>query len=89
MKIYLYAFVFFPFLTTGQINESDTLDLKSSFSLKGVYQRGNVEPLIFRAKSELSVKTYKKWVFLTQNSYVYQEFDRVKADEDILSLNFI
>ena len=79
----------FPRLSTAQINESDTLDLKASLSLTGVFQRGNVETTIFRAKSELSVKTFQNWVFKTQNSYVYQEFGRKKADEDILSLNFL
>ena len=45
--------------------------------------------MIFRAKSDLSFKPLKKWVFKTKNSYVYQEFGKEKADEDILSLNFL
>ncbi len=76
-------------LLSAQINESDTLKLKANLSLTGFWQAGNVETLIFRAKSDLSVKPWKKWVFKTNNSYVYQEFGKEKADEDILSLNFL
>lgn len=73
----------------AQINESDTLNFKADLSLTGFLQGGNVKTVIFRAKSELSFKPWKKWVFKTRNSYIYQEFGRVKADEDILSLNFL
>ncbi len=76
-------------LLSAQINESDTLKLKANLSLTGFWQAGNVETLIFRAKSDLSVKPWKKWVFKTNNSYVYQEFGKEKADEDFLSLNFL
>lgn len=78
-----------PALLLAQINESDTLKIKANLSLTGFWQGGNVETVIFRAKSDFSVKPWKKWVFKTTNSYVYQEFGKVKADEDILSLNFI
>lgn len=76
-------------MSIGQINESDSLKLKASLSLTGLYQSGNVETVIFRAKSELGFTPWKNWVFKTTNSYVYQEFDKDKADEDILSLNFL
>ncbi len=89
MKEILYYFLFFPVFLSAQINESDTLKLKADLSLTGFWQGGNVETLIFRAKSELNFKPWKKWVFKTKNSYVYQEFGKEKADEDILSLNFI
>ena len=89
MKKLLYIFLFFPLLHSAQINESDTLSIKASLSLTGFYQSGNVETVIFRAKSDLSFKPWKKWVFKNQNSYVYQEFGKEKADEDILSLNFL
>jgi len=89
MKNIFQFFVLFPVLLFAQINESDTLNFKSNLSLTGFWQGGNVETLIFRAKSELSFKPWKKWVFKTRNSYVYQEFGREKADEDILSLNFL
>lgn len=79
----------FPFFLSAQINESDTLKLKADLSLTGIYQGGNVDTFIFRAKSGISFKTLKNWVFKTQNSYVYQEFGKSKADEDILSLNFL
>lgn len=89
MKRILYCFFFFPFLLSAQINESDTLHLKADLSLSGFWQGGNVETVIFRAKSNLSFKPLKKWVFKTTNSYVYQAFGGQKADEDILSLNFL
>lgn len=78
-----------PLLVLGQINESDTLKTKAGLSLTGLYQGGNVETLIFRAKTDFSAKPYKNIVFKNQNSYVYQAFGRQKADEDILSLNFL
>ncbi len=88
-RVFLCVVIFFPLLLFSQINESDTLKVKADLSLSGLYQGGNVETLIFRAKSGVSVKPFKKWVFKTQNSYVYQEFGKTKADEDILSLNFL
>lgn len=89
MKKILLYFLFFPLCTLAQINESDTLNFKANLSLTGFYQGGNVETFIFRAKSDVSFKQLKKWVYKTQNSYIYQEFGKEKADEDILSLNFL
>ena len=89
MKRRLIIVLFFPWLCFSQINESDSLKLKADLSLTGFWQGGNVETLIFRAKSGISVKPWKKWVVKTQNSYVYQAFDRDKADSDFLSLNFL
>lgn len=89
MKKILYYFLFSPIFLSAQINESDTLNVKASLSLTGFYQGGNVETLIFRAKTDLSFKPWKNWVFKNQNSYVYQAFGKKKADEDILSLNFL
>ena len=89
MKKVLFYFLFFPIFLSAQINESDTLKVKANLSLTGFWQGGNVETLIFRAKSDLSLKLHEKWVFKTKNSYVYQEFGKDKADEDILSLNFL
>lgn len=81
--------MFFPLFISAQINESDTLNLKAKLALTGFWQDGNVQTLIFRAKSDFSFKPSKKMVFKTINSYVYQAFGKVKADEDILSLNFL
>jgi hypothetical protein len=89
MRKFLYILLFVPTFFLAQINESDTLNLKAKLSLTGFWQGGNVQTLIFRAKSDVSFKPWKKWVFKTQNSYVYQEFGKEKADEDILSLNFL
>lgn len=89
MKHFVLSIFFLPLLLYAQINESDTLNVKANLSVSGFWQSGNVETLIFRAKSTVTAKPWKKWVAKTQNSYVYQAFGRVKADEDILSLNFL
>ncbi|PQJ78127.1 DUF481 domain-containing protein [Polaribacter porphyrae] len=88
-KIIYILLLFLPFIITAQINESDTLKVKADLSLTGFWQGGNVQTLIFRAKSNFSFTPWKNSVFKTQNSYVYQEFGKEKADEDILSLNFL
>ena len=89
MKKTLYFFLIFPIFIFAQINESDTLKIKASLSVTGFYQSGNVDTFIFRAKTDVSFVPWKNWVFKNQNSYVYQEFGKEKADEDILSLNFL
>ena len=89
MKKVLFYFLFFPIFLSAQINESDSLKLKANLALSGVWQEGNVETLIFRAKSEIGFKPWKGSVFKNQNSYVYQAFGKTKADEDFLSLNFL
>ena len=89
MKKLVYYFLILPIFLSAQINESDTLNLKASLSVTGFYQGGNVETLIFRTKTDLSFIPWKNWVFKNQNSYVYQAFNKEKADEDILSLNFL
>lgn len=89
MKRILYYFLFFPLLAVAQINESDSLNFKANLSLTGFWQSGNVDTWIFRAKSDVSFKPWGNTVFKTKNSYVYQEFGKEKADEDMLSLNFL
>ena len=89
MKRFLLLMFFLPTFVLAQINESDTLNFKARLSLTGFWQGGNVETVIFRASSDVSFKPWQKAVFKTKNSYVYQEFGKVKADEDILSLNFL
>ena len=89
MKKIFILFLFSPIFLFAQINESDSLKLKTDLSLTGIWQVGNVETLIFRAKSELTYQPWRKWVFKTRNSYVYLAFGKQKADEDVLSLNFI
>jgi hypothetical protein len=89
MKKICYFIVLLPFCLSAQNNESDTLKWKASLDLTGIYQEGNVETAIFRAKAKVEYRPWKKWLFKTQNSYVYQEFGKQKADEDILSLNFL
>lgn len=89
MKKIVFIILIFPIFLSAQINESDTLKLKACLSLTGFYQGGNVETFIFRAKADVSFIPWKNWVFKNQNSYVYQAFGKDKADEDILSLNFL
>ncbi len=89
MRKFFFTLLFFPFALFAQINESDTLKFQANLSLTGFWQEGNVETFIFRAKSGVSFRPVKGLVFKTQNSYLYQEFGKQKADEDILSLNFL
>lgn len=89
MKRIFYCLLLLPISLSAQINESDTLDIQASLSMSGFWQGGNVQTLIYRANSDLSIKPGTSWVFKSKNSYVYQEFGKVKADEDILSLNFL
>ncbi len=89
MRQLLFVTCLFPLMLLGQINESDTLKIKAKLAVSGFWQGGNVQTLIFRGRQDLSIRPWKKWVFKTQNSYVYQEFGKSKADEDILSLNFL
>ncbi len=89
INILFQGVLFFPLLLFAQINESDTLQWKGDLSVTGFYQAGNVETFIFRTKSNVTYRPRDKWVFKTKNSYVYQEFGKKKADEDVLSLNFL
>jgi hypothetical protein len=89
MKKLLFFLLSFPLLLYSQINESDTLRVKAQLALSGVWQEGNVETQIFRAKQGLTYRPFNGWVVKSQNSYVYQAFGGTKADEDILSLNFL
>ena len=89
MKQLFYIFLIIPAFLFAQINESDTLKVKAKLSITGIWQAGNVETFIFRAKTDVSVTPWKNLVFKTQNSYVYQAFGGDKADEDILSVNFL
>jgi hypothetical protein len=93
MKKSLFYFIvlllYFPFALIAQNTKEDSLNWKANLSLTGFFQAGNVETLIFRAQSNLSIDIGSNLVYDSRNSYVYQEFGQVKADEDILSLNFI
>ncbi|MCA0132315.1 DUF481 domain-containing protein [Winogradskyella alexanderae] len=89
MKTILFSFLFVPIIVFGQLKEKDSLKINADLSLTGFLQAGNVETVIFRATSNFSFKPWKKALFETNNSYVYQEFGKQKADEDILSLNFL
>ena len=89
MKKLFLVLLCLPTLLYAQLNKSDTLKTKASLAFTGIYQDGNVQTTIFRAKSDISVKPFDNVVFKNQNSYVYQEFGKSKADEDILSLNYL
>jgi len=89
MKKSLFILFLLSFVLSAQINESDTLKVKGSLSVTGFYQGGNVDTFIFRAKTDFGFTPWKKWAYKNQNSYIYQEFGKEKADEDILSLNFL
>lgn len=89
MNKVLFCFLIFPIFISAQINESDSLNVKASISLTGFWQSGNVETLILRGRTDFSFKPWKKWVYKNTNSYVYQAFDKDKADSDFLSLSFL
>ncbi len=81
--------LFLPLTIFAQTDKSDTLNWKASLDVTGFWQSGNVDTWIFRAKSDVRFKPSSKLSFRTKNSYLYQEFGKEKADEDILSLNFL
>ena len=89
MKKVLFCFFFLPLLLAAQIDESDTLKVKASLSVTGFWQGGNVETWIFRTSADVRFQALERWVFDTKNSFVYQAFGRQKADEDLLSRNFL
>lgn len=89
MRRYIHLLFLYPLILFSQENQKDSISLRADLSLTGFWQGGNVETLIFRATSNIKFKLANNITFRTQNSYVLQEFGRVKADEDILSLNFI
>lgn len=78
-----------PSFAFAQINESDTMFFQARLSLSGNWQIGNVEMLALRGKADVSFAPLKKVVFKSQSSYLYQEFFKRQADEDIFSRNFL
>jgi hypothetical protein len=85
----LLIFVFCASFLHAQINESDTVRFQARFSVTGAWQKGNVEMFATRGKADISFSPARKLVFKTQNAYLYQSFFNKKADEDILSRNFM
>lgn len=76
-------------MAVAQLNESDTLRFQLRASLTGSYQQGNVALLTMRGRLDFSLQFSKNLVFKSQNSGLYQEFGRTKADNDIFSRNFL
>ncbi|MEM8894210.1 MAG: DUF481 domain-containing protein [Bacteroidota bacterium] len=79
----------FPLWLSAQTDESDTLKWKAGLDVTGFWQSGNVDTWIFRSVLDVQTKPSKTMVFRTKNSYLYQAFGKEKADQDILSLNFL
>lgn len=74
----------------AQISETDTGAYRLSSSVSGLVQTGNVSLLNLRAKFDFGLPLGDSALyFKTQNNYLYQEFSRFKADEDVYSQNFI
>lgn len=73
----------------AQINESDTVALQIRSSLGGMYQKGNVELLVLRGRLDVLIAPAKDWVLKSQNVSLYQAFYSKKADNDLLSRNFV
>ncbi|MCU0444017.1 MAG: DUF481 domain-containing protein [Microscillaceae bacterium] len=88
-KILYFGLLVLTQVVNAQINESDTLLLQTRVALTGNWQTGNVEMLVFRGRWDLSLAPSPRFAFKTQNAYLYQEFFRRKADEDIFSRNFV
>jgi hypothetical protein len=88
MRNLLLICLFLPISSFAQVSESDTLRVQSRLTLTGNWQTGNVDLLAIRAKAELAFVPSPNFAFKTQNAYLYQEFFRRKADEDIFSRNY-
>lgn len=73
----------------AQLNESDTTKFQLRASVTGNYQQGNVEVLNLKSKLDFTFSPHKNWVLKSQNSYLYQAFYSVKADNDIFSRNYM
>ncbi len=85
----IYVILVWKFPIFAQINESDTLTFQTKNTIISSWQSGNVDLLAIRAKLDLSASVKKKWVCKSQNSFLYQEIFKRKADEDVFSRNFL
>ncbi|MDP1842431.1 MAG: DUF481 domain-containing protein [Sediminibacterium sp.] len=73
----------------AQLNETDTMMFQLRASITGNYQQGNVEVLNWRSKLDFTLIPHINWAFKSQNSSLYQSFNKVKADNDIFSRNYL
>lgn len=73
----------------AQLNESDTARMQMRAGITGAWQQGNVELFTLRSRLEMVSNGLKPWVFKSQNTLLYQEFGRRKADNDISSRNYL
>ena len=90
MKKIIWILLFLPISLLAQINESDTLRFQTRVNVGGNWQEGNFEIFTLRTKADLSTMLGdKKWVFKTQNNYLYQEVFKTRVDEDFFSRNFL
>ncbi len=76
-------------MVEGQVMVNDSISWKANLTVTGLFQSGNVQTSIFRTAANVSYIPVKGVLYETRNSYIYQAFGGVKADEDILSLNFL
>ena len=81
--------VLLPVWVFAQSNDKDSLIWKANLDVTGFLQSGNVDAWIFRSVLDVEVKPTKALVYRTKNSYLYQAFGKEKADQDLLSLNFL
>ncbi|MEQ9118993.1 DUF481 domain-containing protein [Fulvivirga sp.] len=80
------------FLAVGanaQINESDTTKFQLQWLSGGSYQTGNVELLRINNQFDLTFKTTSNLVFKSQNNHLFQEIVSKKADNDLMSKNYL
>jgi hypothetical protein len=91
---YFYMLIYIGFwgnhpVVCAQLNESDTARYQIQAGLTGLSQSGNVEFLAIRSKAELLYSLPHSVVFKSQTITLYQKFGKFKADEDLLSRNFL
>lgn len=87
--IFTFLLLALAMVARAQLNESDTVTFQWRNAITGSYQQGNVEALAIRGRVDLSYRPWKKIVFKTQNSFLYQRFFKSTADDDLFSRNYL
>ena len=74
---------------SAQLNESDTALAQIRLGVTGVKQNGNVDLFILRGRLEWVARLSPRITFKSQNNSLYQQFSGFKADNDIISRNYL
>ncbi|MDX5320149.1 MAG: hypothetical protein LPK45_03655, partial [Bacteroidota bacterium] len=89
LGIFSFLFFFTPSRLAAQISEGDSLAYQLKIAGTGFLQTGNVRFFSLRTKLEGGLKLGKSFYVKSQNNYLHQRFNGVKADDDIGSNNFL